>query len=404
MKKKWNRLAATLLALTMLLALAACGQSGTASTGQPTPAPVSQAPETPAPTSSQPDPDDLTVVRSMQLQYAGNFAVDYCANGCKIITDGGDQKFLWVPDGAPVPPDTGGMTVLQAPLTKLGCFSTTHATLFHAIGALDKINLVTTAQDKWYIEEVAQQIADGRTIFVGKNSEPDYELISAAAPQIILISTNTLHGSDEVLAKLDELGIPYIADSQHLENHPLGRVEWVKLVGALLDMEEEADAYFNDAVAKVNAVVEQVKGESAHPTIMQTYIFKGTVYVRNGGDYVNKMLELAGGTYPFAELEPDKGGNTKMTVEEFYKDAVDTEILIYDNTSDVSVSTVADILANGDYLADMRAVKEGNVWGINKNYWQSADDVATMIEDIATIIYHPENADSLYYFYKLPAE
>ena len=35
---------------------------------------------------------------------------------------------------------------------------------------------------------------------------------------------------------------------------------------------------------------------------------------------------------------------------------------------------------------------------------QSADDVATMIEDIATIIYHPEDADQLHYFYKLPAE
>ncbi len=402
MKKKLKRLTAILLALTMLLALAACGQSGTISAGEPTPTPPSQAPETPAPAGSQPDPDDLTVVRSMELQYADNFAVDYCANGCKIITDGGERKFLLVPEGAQTPADTGNLTVLQAPLTRLGCFSTTHATLFHAIGALDKINMVTTAQDKWYIEEIAQQIADGRTTFVGKNSEPDYELISAAAPQLILISANTLHGSDEVLAKLDELGIPYIADSQHLENHPLGRVEWVKLVGALLDMEEEANAYFDDAVAKVNAVVSQVEGESVHPSIMQTYIFKGTVYVRNGGDYVNKMLELAGGAYPFAELEPDKGGNTKMTVEEFYKDAVDTEILIYDNTSDVSVSTVADILANGDYLADMRAVKEGNVWGINKNYWQSADDVATMIEDIATIIYHPENADSLHYFYKLP--
>ena len=36
-------------------------------------------------------------------------------------------------------------------------------------------------------------------------------------------------------------------------------------------------------------------------------------YVRNGGDYVNKMLELAGGTYPFAELEPGQGGNTTLT-------------------------------------------------------------------------------------------
>ena len=79
---------------------------------------------------------------------------------------------------------------------------------------------MTTDKDKWHIEQVAQQIEDGTTTYVGKNSAPDYELISAAAPQIILISANTMHGSDEVLAKLDELGIPYIADSQHLENHP----------------------------------------------------------------------------------------------------------------------------------------------------------------------------------------
>lgn len=45
------------------------------------------------------DKNDLTVVRSMELQYANNFAVDYCANGCKIITDGAGQKFLWVPEG-----------------------------------------------------------------------------------------------------------------------------------------------------------------------------------------------------------------------------------------------------------------------------------------------------------------
>ena len=399
MKKKFHRLAGLCLAAVLLLTAAGCSGQ----TSAPRESPSAPTAPTPAAESAAPDKNDLSVVRSMQLQYAGNFSVDYCANGCKIITDGAGQRFLLVPEGAQAPDDTGDLIVLQAPLTKLGCFSTTHATLFHAIGALDKINLVTTAQDKWYIEQVAQQIAGGTTMYVGKNSDPDYELISAAAPQIIIISANTMHGSDEVLAKLDELGIPYIADSQHLENHPLGRVEWVKLVGALLDMEEEADAYFNDAVAKVEAVAASVAGETAHPTIMQTYVFKGTVYVRNGGDYVNKMLELAGGTYPFADLEPGQGGNTKMTVEEFYKQAVDTEILIYDNTSDTSVSTVADILANGDYLADMKAIRDGNVWGIEKNYWQSADDVATMIEDIATIIYHPEDAGSLHYFYKMPA-
>ena len=305
--------------------------------------------------------------------------------------------------GGRAPDDTGDMTVLQAPLTKLGCFSTTHATLFHAIGALDKVSLVTTDKDKWHIEQIAQQIEDGTTTYVARTPPPHYELISAAAPQIILISANTMHGSDEVLAKLDELGIPYIADSQHLENHPLAAWSGSSWWAPCWTWRRRPTLLRRRGAAGECRGRERGR-ESEHPTILQTYIFKGTVYVRNGGDYVNKMLELAGGTYPFAELEPGQGGNTKMTVEKFYQGAVDAEILIYDNTSDVSVSTVADILANGDYLADMKAIQEGNIWGIQKNYWQSADDVATMIEDIATIIYHPEDADQLHYFYKLPAE
>lgn len=404
MKTSLRRLLGICLAVVMLLSLAGCGSSAAPkeSTAAPTEAPTVTTVATESPAAA--DKNDLSVVSSMELQYANNFSVDYCANGCKIITDGGARTFLWVPEGNEIPDDTGDMIVLQAPLNKLGCFSTTHATLFNAIDALDKVTMVTTAQEKWHIPQIAQQIADGTTLYVGKNSAPDYELISDADPQVIIISANTLHGSEEVLSKLDELGVAYIADSQHLENHPLGRVEWVKLVGALLDMEDEANAYFDDAVKRVDEVAASVAGQSEHPSIIQTYIYKGVVYVRNGASYVNKMLELAGGIYPFANLNPEDSGNTKMTIEEFYATAVDTDILIYDNTSDTSVSSVADILAYGDYLGDMKAIREGNVWGIQKNYWQSADDVATMIEDIATIIYYPEEAENLHYFYKLPAE
>ena len=68
------------------------------------------------------------------------------------------------------------------------------------------------------------------------------------------------------------------------------------------------------------------------------------------------------------------------------------------------MSTVADILANGDYLADMKAIQEATSGASRRTTGSPADDVATMIEDIATIIYHPEDADQLHYFYKLPAE
>ena len=150
-----NRAAGLCLTAALLLTAAGCGQQTVPES--PSPSPVVE--------TAAADKNDLTVVRSMELQYANNFAVDYCANGCKIITDGAGRKFLWVPEGGEVPDDTGDMTVLQAPLTKLGCFSTTHATLFHAIGALDKVSLVTTDKDKWHIEQIAQQIEDGTTTY-----------------------------------------------------------------------------------------------------------------------------------------------------------------------------------------------------------------------------------------------
>ena len=176
-----NRAAGLCLTAALLLTAAGCGQQTVPES--PSPSPVVK--------TAAADKNDLTVVRSMELQYANNFAVDYCANGCKIITDGAGQKFLWVPEGGEAPDDTGDMTVLQTPLTKLGCFSTTHATLFHAIGALDKVSLVTTDKDKWHIEQIAQQIEDGTTTYVGKTSAPDYELISAAAPQLGIMRWST---------------------------------------------------------------------------------------------------------------------------------------------------------------------------------------------------------------------
>lgn len=401
------------LVVLMLMSMAACtGEPADQTTSTQTPS--TQTPSTTSPSTSTPakdepttvpavDKNDLTVVSSMELKYANNFSVDYCANGCKIIVDGSGRTFLWVPEGNELPDNTGDMIVLQAPLTKMGCFSTTHAALFNAIGAVDKITLVTSAKEKWQIPQVAQQMEEGKTIYVGKNSAPDYELISQADPQVIIITANTIHGSAEVLGKLDELGIFYVADSQHLETHPLGRVEWVKLIGALLDMEEEANAYFDNACKRVDEVAASVMGQTTHPSIIQTYVYKNLFYVRNGASYVNKMLTMAGGTYPFANLNPEDSGNTKMSVEEFYASTLDTDILIYDNIDDPNVSCIADILEYGDYLADMKAIKDGNVWGLKKNYFQAYDDVATMIEDIATIIYYPENEADLHYFYRLPA-
>ena len=63
------------------------------------------------------------------------------------------------------------------------------------------------------------------------------------------VDTTMVNSYPEVLEKYTELGIPYIVETSSKEDHPLGRVEWVKLWGIICDMEEEANAYFEEQKA-----------------------------------------------------------------------------------------------------------------------------------------------------------
>lgn len=53
----------------------------------------------------------------------------------------------------------------------------------------------------------------------------------------------------EVREKLEELGIPVLVDQSSYEPHPLGRTEWIKLYGALLGKEDEAERLFAEQAA-----------------------------------------------------------------------------------------------------------------------------------------------------------
>ena len=52
--------------------------------------------------------------------------------------------------------------------------------------------------------------------------------------------------------KLEELGIAVFIDQSSMEPHPLGRTEWIKLYGAILNKEGTADALFTEQVKYLN--------------------------------------------------------------------------------------------------------------------------------------------------------
>ena len=178
------------------------------------------------------------------------------------------------------------------------------------------------------------------------------------------------------------LGVPVFVEYSSYESHPLGRTEWIRLYGAMLNREAQADAFF-DAQA---AVIDELRGfENTGKTVSYFYLSTdGSVVVRSSTDYVARMIDIAGGKYIFDDIgDPESRRSTvSLTMEDFYAAAVDADYLIYNANVDDTVRDLDDLLGKSALLADFKAVKEGNVWCTGKYLYQATDIVGQLSTDI----------------------
>ena len=378
-------------ALALILFLSAC-----ASVSSPEPTSAG-----PAESGSQAEVQwsGLAVERSLELQYAEQFSVDYYEGGYALIRIGEEGEYLVVPEGAPVPaglPES--MVILQQPLDRIYLVATSAVDLFCALDGVGSIRLSGTDADGWYIDEVKEAMEQGDILYAGKYSAPDYELIHAEQCDLAVESTMIYH-TPEVKEQLERLGVPVLVERSSYESSPLGRMEWLKLYGVLLGREEEAAALYQQELDDLRDVMGQ---ESTGKTVAFFYITStGAANVRKSGDYVARMIEMAGGQYVFQDLGDDNALSTvNMQMETFYAEARDADCLIYNSTIDGELHTIDELLVKSPLLADFKAVQEGNVWCTEQNLFQSTMGLGDMIQDIHAVLTE-EDPEDLAYLHRL---
>lgn len=335
----------------------------------------------------------LTYESEMELKYAQCFHVFYYNDGYALINIKDDGQFLVVPEGKEAPADMDkSITVIQKPVSRIYLAATSAMALFNAIDGLDSIRLSGTQASGWYVDDAAQAMEDGKILFAGKYDEPDYELLINEDCDLAIESTMILH-SPKVAEMIKELGIPVMIDHSSYETHPLGRTEWVKLYSVLLGKEKEAAAFFDDQAK----VIEDLSGfTNTEKTVAYFYInTDGSAVVRTSDDYIPKMIEIAGGRYIFPDLKNTEGtgSSVRLTMEEFYNQAVNADYLIYNASIDSPITSIDDLLAKSDLFADFKAVKDGNVWCTGKQLYQATDIVGELIKDVHLMLTDGDEKD-----------
>ena len=330
--------------------------------------------------------EELSHKGSMPMRAATEFSVDYI-DVYQLVTIADTDRFLLIPEGEPIPvglPED--VTVLAEPLDRIYLVSSSAMDYFLSLDGLPKIRLSATKEDGWCLEEAAEAMRQGDMLYAGKYSAPDYELLLGEACDLAIENTMIYH-TPEVKEQLEKLGIPVLVEYSSYEADPLGRLEWVKLYGLLLGKEEEATALYEKWIAELDPLMEQ---ENTGQTVAFFYITgNGAVNVRKSKDYIAQLIELAGGSYVFEELDGEDENalaTINIQMEEFYRTAKDADYLIYNGTVDDELHSLDELLGKSALMADFRAVQEGHVYSTGRDFYQESTGMGRFVQELHAIL------------------
>lgn len=328
--------------------------------------------------------------KNSELKYATCFEINKYGEYALISIENSGY-YLVVPENAKVPeglPEE--VVILQKPLDKTYLVSTSAMDLINTCNALDMVKLSGAKESDWYIEEARDAMKEGTIKYAGKYRAPDYELILSSGCNLAIENTMIYH-EPAVKAKLEELGIPVLVETSSYENHPLGRLEWIKLYGVLFDKETEADNYFNEQLNIIEPIMKEKKNTGKTVAFFHVTA-NGLINVRKPGDYITKMIELSGGNYIPSSVNDQENdeenalSTMNMQMEDFYTEASKADIIIYNSTIGGEITSIDELIKKNELFKDFKAVKDKKVYCTERNLFQQTTGMAEFMSDLNAIL------------------
>ncbi|MGN0803645.1 MAG: ABC transporter substrate-binding protein [Candidatus Faecivicinus sp.] len=176
------------------------------------------------------------------LDSAELFSIHRYEGGFVAIEVAGAAQYLLVPEGAEAPAGLEESAVLmQMPVQRAYMASEGALELLDLLpsgGPMKAVSAAGFGKDDCPSEGLARQMADGEIVFAGRADAPDYAAMLKAACDLAVLPGGT--SLPEVTERLELLGIPAFVDRAAEESTEQGRLEWLKVYGAIFGCEEQA--------------------------------------------------------------------------------------------------------------------------------------------------------------------
>ncbi len=252
--------------------------------------------------------------------------------------------------------DLADAPVIEVPVREAVTLTTANLAHFEALGAVDRLVGVGTT-DFVTTEPVLERIEAGEIAGYGTpGGPPDTERLIAAAPDVAIMDAFGETALDD-FARLGDAGVDVLPNADFDEAHPLGRAEWVKVTGLLLNREADAEVAFDEIRAGYEEVAAQVADVDDRPRVLMDMPFEGTWFAAGGQSLSATLITDAGGEYVFAD--DDSTGSLSYDIEAVLDRGADADVWL--GAGSVSTS-MDDLLAQDERFGSIAAAQEGEVW------------------------------------------
>lgn len=323
----------------------------------------------PVPTAGEPsaesllhgEPITLRHAEYLQLERRGEWIVAHIS---APVADQGYQRqrqsaiVVLVPSDQPHPvltEDLREATVIRTPVTTVAANSAADEAFLVQLDARD--TLVAVGGLGSYDDAIRAGVRAGDIAQIGYNwhAPPNLDVLLQLEPDVFMMRLSDL-AQAPVLTRARNLGLTVLPTFAEEEPDYLGRAEWIRFYGMMLDKEEEAEQLFASIEASVAELKNRVVGRTPVPTLW-AYPNGADRWVATVRGAEAAYLRDAGGLNLMAQAEdPDR----------YSAETVSTEaILPYADAADVWILGDLHAVAprSTQILQDFRAWREENLFG-----------------------------------------
>jgi len=185
-----------------------------------------------------------------------------------------------------------GLTQLRVPVKSVVSFSATQWAVFLRLGEIDRVKGILEGR---FVTDTTMRmlLAQQKVYDIGTEAASDIERMIQLKPDALLYSPY-FDGNQGGLKVIGAVLFPF---ADYMENTPLGRAEWIRVIGMLAGCEDKADAWFDDIERRYNALSTLCAEVETRPTVFSDLAFNGQWYVAGGRSYMACLFDDAGAEY-----------------------------------------------------------------------------------------------------------